>query len=932
MRLKFHRWILCSAGLSLSLGLASLHAAAEGAEEGTAFFEKEVRPLLERRCFECHSHAGGKAKGGLVLDSKTGWQTGGETGPALVPGNLEKSTLIRAVRHVDDALKMPPREKLRAEEIAVLEKWVSMGAPDPRQSGVAVAHAKKGIDVDAGRKHWSYQPVKAPPVPNTRNENASTISNDIDAFVTSRLEKEGLHASPRADAHVLIRRLHFDLLGIPPTFAEVEAFANDQSPDAYAKLVDQLLRRPEYGQRWGRHWLDVARYADTIEQSVDGERRIPFAHTYRDYVVDALNADTPFDRMILEQLAADRIPDGDLRALGFLTVGRQFRSNADGPMLVIDDRIDVVGRGFMGMTLACARCHDHKFDPVPTADYYSLSGILGSVEEPIDLPEVGHSTTDEAALKPYLEQRAKLLSDWEAHVDKCLASSNAHFRTMATEYLRYLVRCSSNHRTTEGYIPLDTPSGLLFYQAPPRWEALLEKSKATDEPFFKLWHQCMALPRDGFAEKARAVLTDMRTSPDAHHPWVVSAFAGEAPKDMLAVADSYGRLIQEALKSDTPEGKGIVALIYGPDSPVPPAGREEIIEDIPRFLTEKRLVHRSEGEAGTKILTSLSALEATAPVERAMAVRVSARPMDPRILIRGDMKRPGTLVPRRFLSVLSDVDARTYEDDGRLQLAQSIASRRNPLTARVIVNRVWQHHFGTGLVATTDDFGVMGEKPVHPELLDHLASWFMDHRWSLKALHRYMLTSATWQQSSAWRADDGAKDPGNRLLWRMAPRRLEFEPLRDSLLQAAGQLDIREGGRGQPLTNSNLRRALYGYTDRFRIPALMRNFDVANPDTSISRRSETLVPLQALYLMNNPFVREQAKALVQRKEVSAASTTVDQVQRVFQLALSRNPDAVELDASMTFLDGAQWEDPSGRRKWESFAQGLLLSNEFVFVD
>lgn len=934
MHVTFHRRILCSAsmGIGMSLCLASSHTVAEGTEAGTAFFEKEVRPVLERRCFECHSHAGGKAKGGLVLDSKIGWQTGGETGPALLPGNLEKSTLIRAVRHVDDALKMPPREKLPAEEIAVLEKWVAMGAPDPRGTGVVATHTRKGIDVEAGRIHWSYQPVKAPSIPNTRS--ASTISNEIDAFVTAKLEKEGLHASPRADARVLIRRLYFDLLGIPPTYAEVETFASDRSPNAYAKLVDQLLHRPEYGQRWGRHWLDVARYADTIEQSVDGERRIPFAHTYRDYVVDALNADTPFDRMILEQLAADRIPGADLRALGFLTVGRQFRSNADGPMLVIDDRIDVVGRGFMGMTLACARCHDHKFDPVPTADYYSLSGILGSVEEPIDLPVVGRGTTDEAALKPYLEKRAKLLSDWEAHVDKCLASSNAHFRTMATEYLRYLVRCSSSHRTTEGYIPLDTPSGLLFYQAPPRWEALLEKSKAMHEPFFKLWHACMALPKDGFSEKAQAVLTGMRNSSgaQAHHPWVVQAFAGEPPKDMLAVADAYGRLIQEALKSDTPEGKSIVALIYGPDSPVPPAGREEIIEDIPRFLTEKRLVHRSEGEAGTKILTSLSALEATAPVERAMAVRVSARPMDPRILIRGDMKRPGTPVPRRFLSVLSEVDARTYEDDGRLQLAQSIASTRNPLTARVIVNRVWQHHFGTGLVATTDDFGVMGEKPVHPELLDHLASWFMDHGWSLKALHHYMLTSATWQQSSAWRADDGAKDPGNRLLWRMSPRRLEFEPLRDSLLQAAGQLDIRQGGRGQPLTNSNLRRALYGYTDRFRIPALMRNFDVANPDTSISRRSETLVPLQALYLMNNPFVRQQAKALVQREEISAASTSVDRVQRVFQLTLSRNPDDVELDASMAFLGDARWEDVASRRKWESLAQGLLLSNEFVFVD
>lgn len=927
MHVSLHRWVLWSAGIGICL--TPLHATAEEKESGRAFFEKEVQPILERRCFECHSHGSGKAKGGLVLDSKTGWETGGETGPALVPGNLEKSTLIRAVHHVDDALKMPPREKLGTGEIAVLEKWVAMGAPDPRESNTGVAPAKKGIDVEAGRKHWAYQPVTTPPIPAVRNRSA--LSNDIDAFILAKLEAQNLASSPRADAHVLIRRLYFDLLGIPPAFAEIEAFAADLRPDAYTRLVEELLSRPEYGQRWGRHWLDVARYADTIEQAVDGERRIPFAHTYRDYVVDALNADTPFDRMILEQIAADRIPHGDLRALGFLTVGRRFRSNADGPMLVIDDRIDVVGRGFMGMTLACARCHDHKFDPVPTADYYSLAGILGSVEEPIDLPET-HRGVNEAAIKPYLEKRSQLLRDWDAHVDACLASSNAHFRTMAGEYLRHLVRSSANHRTTEGYIPLDTPSGLLFYQAPPRWEALLEKSKAADEPFFKLWHQCMALPRDGFAEKARAVLSGMHGSPSEYHPWVVRAFTGEPPKDMLAVADTYSGLIHDALKSDVPDAERIVDLIFGPDSPVPPAGREEIAADIPRFLTERQLLHRREGEAGTAILTKLSALEATAPVERAMAVRVSATPMEPRVLIRGDMKRPGVPVPRRFLSVLSQVDARLYEDDGRLQLAQAIADRRNPLTARVIVNRVWQHHFGTGLVATSDDFGVMGEKPVHPELLDHLASWFMDHGWSLKALHRYILSSATWQQASPWREDAGSRDPSNRLLWRMSPRRLEFEPMRDALLQVAGQLDLRHGGRGQPLTDSNLRRALYGHTDRFRIPALMRNFDVANPDTSISRRSETLVPLQALYLMNNPFVRERAEALVQRREVSVASTATERMRVVFQLALARNPDAVELDASLTFLEGASWEDPAGRRRWVSFAQGLLLSNEFVFVD
>ncbi len=923
--------------ISMTTGAIMLLVAAAGGlaspaaeHDDAGFFEKEVQPILERRCYECHSHAGGKAKGGLVLDSKSGWQTGGEGGPALVPGDVEASHLIRAVRHVDDQLKMPPKEKLPAVEIAVLEKWVKLGAPDPRESVVLAPAKKKGIDVEAGRKHWAYQPVQRPAVPG-RHPVSRGMGNDIDSFISARLETEGLRMTERAQPRTLVRRLYFDLLGLPPTYDEVEAFVKDSSPEAYLRLVDRLLARPEYGQRWGRHWLDVARYADTIEQSVDGERRIPFAHTYRDYVVDALNADKPYDRMILEQMAADRLLQGDLRALGFLTVGRQFRSNADGPVLVIDDRIDVVGRGFMGMTLACARCHDHKFDPIPTADYYSLYGILGSMEEPIDLPATGPVPEEVPAVRDYLKKRTQLLRDWEAHVDACLASSNKHFREMAGEYLRYVVRCSPNHRSTEGYVPLDTPSGLLFYQAPPRWEALLRQSRESGEPFFKLWHACMAVPREGFAEKVKNLIAAVSSSPAGHHPWVVKAFTAKPPKDMLEVADMYGAIIREALRSQDPDARQVVNLIYGPQSPVPPSGREEIAEDIPRFLTEKRLVHRREGEAGTAILTKLSALEATAPVERAMVVKASLKPMDPRVLIRGDMKREGAAVPRRFLSVLSGVDAREYSDDGRLELAQAIASPKNPLTARVMVNRVWQHHFGVGLVATTDDFGAMGERPVHPELLDHLAAWFMDHGWSLKALHRYILTSAAWQQSSAWNEAAGTKDPGNRLVWRMSPRRLEFEPMRDSLLQVAGRLDVRHGGRGEPLRDSHARRALYGYTDRFRIPALLRNFDVANPDTSISRRSETLVPLQALYLLNNPFVWQQAEAVLRRSEIAQADGPEARVRTVFHAVLSRDPEPEEMEASLSYLQHASF-DASGHRRWTSLVQSLLLANEFVFVD
>lgn len=789
----------------------------------------------------------------------------------------------------------------------------------------------KTIDIEQGRKHWSYQPVQNPAPAMVKNKR--WLQTDLDSFVLAKLEEERLKPNLPADKRVLIRRAYFDLIGLPPTYEEVEAFVADKSPKAFEQLVDKLLARPEYGQRWGRHWLDVARYADTIEQSVDGERRIPFAHTYRDYVIDAFNADKPFDQFILEQIAADRLPSkdkADLRALGFLTVGRQFRANEDGPNLVIDDRIDSITRGFLGLTVSCARCHDHKFDPVPTADYYSLYGILGSVQEPLDLPELKR-TGDAAALEKYEKERTRILKEYEAHVDACLATSNQHFRDLVTEYLQYQVRISANHRTTEGYVPLDTPRGLMHYQAWTRWQALLKQSAASRESFFKLWHRLMALPKGGFAAKAQEILAEMGKQQQVYHPLVIAAFNGQKPETMMDAAAVYGKVVQEALKAQTPEAKYVVDLIYGPKSPVPPQNRQEMIDDIHRFLTEKELVNRKDGERGDGLRTQLAVLEATAPVERPMAVRATPKPVDPHILIRGEMKNVGAPVPRRFLQVLAKVDGRTYGDDGRLQLAQAIVSKENPLVARVIVNRVWQQHFGQGLVPTADDFGVMGQGPSHPELLDHLASWFMAQGWSMKALHRYILASATWQQRSAANERAMLKDPGNKLLWRMSPRRLEFEPLRDSLLQVAGRLDTKMGGRSAPLDEKNLRRAVYGYTDRFRIPALLRNFDVANPDTSIARRSETTVPLQALYLMNSGFVRQQAEAVLKRAEMIKAVTAEERIKTAFRLVYSRPPIKDELKLARDYVDDAAL-DEKGSRQWANFVQGLLIANEFVFVD
>jgi hypothetical protein len=871
------------------------------AAAGEDFFEAKVQPILAERCFDCHSHDK-KIKGGLVLDSRSGWEKGGDTGPALVPGKPDDSLLIKAIRYTDPDLSMPPKKRLSTEEIAVLTEWVNRGAPDPR-TGSAVGKKAGAMTLEEAHSWWAFQPISR-----------ARHDSSIDEFVRRRLAQEGLKPNPPAEPRALIRRLYFDLIGLPPSFDEVEKFAAGPTPEAFAHTVEALLARPEYGQRWGRHWLDVARYSDTTEKSTDGERRIPFAHTYRDYVIDAFNSDKPFNRFVLEQIAADRMPGADLRALGFLTVGRRFEGNIEAPQLIIDDRIDTIGRGFLGLTLACARCHDHKFDAIPTADYYSLYGILASSGEPMDLPEVGSAPANEAVEK-YRAARSAIFAEYERHTDACVEKSKRQLREFAPEYLRRIVETSPNHQTVAGFVPLDTPRGLLLRGGAPRWNACIEESLRRGGKFFRLWPRLIALPRAGFAEAAKAVIAEMH--PDEHDAQVLAAFREHPPGSMLDAADIFGRLLGDSAEIKT--------LLDDPRSPLQ-FTREEIEDDLLRFVTEHQLVTRPDGEAAGALRVKLTKLEAAAPVERAMAVEVSAHAVDPHVMIRGDRLKPGAAVPRRFLQVLAAVDAHTYSDDGRLELAQAIANDGNPLTARVIVNRVWQEHFGHGLVATSDNFGVMGERPSHPELLDYLAAWFIERGWSMKALHRLILTSATWQQSGASELHALEKDPANRLLWRMSPRRLDFEPLRDSLLQVAGRLDTQLGGRGAPLADKNMRRAVYGFTDRFRIPALLRNFDVANPDTSISHRAETVHPLQALYFLNSPFVRAQAEAVAHLPQTMNGSES-ERIDATYRRVLSRHPDAEEAKLAADYL-GAE----PGERQWTNFAQALLLSNEFTFCD
>ncbi|MBL9213694.1 MAG: PSD1 domain-containing protein [Opitutaceae bacterium] len=911
-----------TAGSPLAAAAAPALAAAD-----SDFFESKVRPLLIAHCYECHGDK--KQKGGLRLDSRPGWQAGGDSGPALVPGDPARSRLIEAVGYRNDDLQMPPKERLDDAAIATLTEWVRRGAPDPRLTVPAdTAPKATAMTLAQARAHWAFQPVRAPDVPAPGR--LAPEAHPIDRFVRASLDAAGLAPNPPADPRTLVRRAYVTLLGLPPSYERTEAFAADPSPAAWSALVDQLLARPEYGQRWGRHWLDVARYSDTTEKSTDGERRIPFAHTYRDYVIDAFNSDRPFDRFVREQVAADLLPSAaqaDLRALGFLTVGRRFEGNLEAPQLIIDDRIDTIGRGVLGLTLSCARCHDHKFDAVPTADYYSLYGILASSTDPLDLPEVGTAPVGAGAAEAvakYRAARAALFADYEKQIDESAARARRLVRELAPEYLRYLVAESPQHRVVEGFVPLDTPRGLLVLGGAPAWARLIAESIARGEMYFLLWPELLQLPKAGFAQAATAVVEAAARDADRHDPQVLAALRAQPLSTMNDVADAFGRVITAALQ--TPDAPGLAAVINAPTSPLE-FSRAAVAEDLLRFVTEHQIVARRDNEAAARIREKLTILEASAPIDRAQVVTVAGAPVEPRVLVRGDRLKPGHPVPRRLPQVLAAVDDRTFADDGRRALAEALASPRNPLTARVIVNRVWQQHFGRGLVATPDDFGATGEPPSHPKLLDHLAAWFMAHGWSIKALQRHILTSATWRQSSAAQADALARDPENRLLWRQRPRRLEFEALRDSLLRVAGRLDTRLGGRSAPLTDDNVRRAVYGYTDRFRIPALLRNFDVANPDQSIARRGETTHPLQALFFLNSPFVRAQAEGVNRQPEIVELTDVRARLAATYRRILARQPDADETTLALGYLGAAPDET-----RWTHFAQALLLSNEFIHCD
>jgi hypothetical protein len=880
------------------------------AVDPTDFFEAKIRPLLVERCEECHGAK--KQKGGLRLDSKAGWQTGGDTGAALKPGDPEASLLIKAVRYGDKDLQMPPKRQLAPEEVAALEQWIKLGAPDPRAEAKTALAA--GVDIEAGRRHWAFQPLANPTVPELPEDPGSR--QEIDRFVLARLRAAGLEPSRPADRRTLIRRATFDLTGLPPSNEEVEAFERDPSTDAFAKVVDRLLASPQYGEHWARHWLDLARYSDTKGYVyAREEKRWVHAWPYRDWVVRALNEDMPYDRFLLLQLAADQVePAGsrELAAMGFLTLGRRFLGVTHD---IIDDRIDVMMRTTQALTVACARCHDHKFDPIPTRDYYALYGVFQSCAE--QLVPCGPSTASEAFAQGLRERETKLRETMATRREE----QSARVRATVKEHLLAQFELEKYPEETFGQLLGPADINPAFVRT---WQSLLMRTKQHREPIFTAWHEFAKLAPDEFPREAEAAVRRLRELPAGSLNRLVARAFETAPASMREVAERYGALFasvekewREFLKSapaatpcrtedcadhlPDPAAEALRALLYGPESPcyVP----DESITNNEIFFPQSVIVElwKLQGEVDRWLIQT--------PESPAYAIILTDRPhpVTPRIFKRGNPLTKGAEVPRQFLQVLAGDQPQPFtHGSGRLELARAICDARNPLTARVMVNRVWAEHFGRGLVPTTSDFGKRAEPPSHPELLDWLARHFIDDGWSLKKLHRRLLLSATYQQDSTAPADAAALakarelDPANRLLWRMNTHRLTFEEMRDAWLAATGELDLKIGGKPGDLL-AGARRTLYGTVDRERLPTVLRTFDFANPDLSISQRTDTIVPQQALFDLNNAFVAQRAQVVVRRAAQPPPADDAARVRRLYALLFQRAPNEAELAASLAFV-------------------------------
>lgn len=915
------------------------------------FFEKKIRPVLVEKCYKCHSAEHKKAKGQLLLDNQESTLKGGENGPAVVPNDLEQSLLIKAIRYSDKDLQMPPDGKLSSQVIADFETWVKNGAGDPRVEKV------KAVDVlSEAKKHWAYAAL--PDKPEPPPVKSKWITNPIDSFVFSELAKTNLMPSHIADKKILIRRAYFDLIGLPPTEKDVENFLKDSSTDAYTKLVDRLLDNPMYGERWGRHWLDTARYSDTSGTvNANRESRYTYSYTYRDYVIRSFNENKPFDRFILEQIAGDRLIDikrPDLAGLGFLTLGKNSGNVND----IIDDQIDVMFKGFMATTVVCARCHDHKFDPVSTKDYYALHGILNSSYFPSDSEKpLLNPVPDTDGYKDYLNKRTTIEGEIEGFINSRHLSALNEFKTNTfknlyggyalntvaasnrTDYIRdsglnvrMIQRWTSminvrqpNMRGEMELTTVSTDAGVAVQPTPKGKKSTTVTPKSA---VFLPYGSMFNVEDDKFKDEFVKFLSE---NSDDINPYLLYHIKKLGViKNMKDLATAYQNAVMSVNVTPT-NFAGVelfVSAIFKNGGPL------DIDRDsFSRFYSSNQKTMQYDNELrqqrGKLITHEINHPHAPA---RAMAISDKPRPVDSAVLIKGDPGTRGPIVARRFISTFDYLNPNLFTNgSGRLELAKAIANPLNPLTPRVIVNRIWQFHFGEGLVTSVDDFGINTPKPVHYDLLNYLADRFVKSGWSVKDMHRLIMSSSTYRQLSNGDGKKSLVDPYNRLYWRMNHNRLDFETLRDTILFFGGRLDTNMGGQGVNLVTANggeysTRRTVYGLVDRGRLPEVFTTFDFATPEMTTGKRFQTTVPKQALFLMNNAMVIEQVRNMVTRPEFVRIVTEEERIRTLYRICFQREPSDLEIKIGIRYMENAMKEDMSDVKKEYNWRYGYRVSD------
>ncbi len=909
------------------------------------FFETRIRPVLANNCFACHTNS---KLGGLQLDSREHLLKGGNSGAAIVPGKPEESLLIRAVNHTHERLKMPLGSKLKDQEVADLTAWVGMGAPWPEGGKQNVAQSGEFKITAEQRAFWAFQPIKKPVLPSVKI--VRWAKSPVDLFILSRLEAEGLEPVRAADKRTLLRRASFDLIGLPPTPAEMDAFLSDHSTEAFAKVVDRLLASPHYGERWGRHWLDVARYSEDDVRSAAPARRelYPNAWRYRDWVVSAFNKDVPYNLFAKAQIAGDLLdkqdPTAELGtrltpATGLFGLGPWYYDTAEAHQARADernDRVDVVTRGFLGLTVACARCHDHKYDPISMRDYYALAGVFAGTEY-AEYPLVPQQVVaefknqqkrikdHEAAIREFTEEQAKQLAN-------ILARQTSRYMVAAWKTLGPL-------RMTPAKIAEEER---LDQEALERWVKYLG-SPQKDHPYLSSWDELLA--EGGTVENANKVASDFQKlvleiiaeqrEVDEKNLPVVMAEAKRKRKaeDVLlpnsfmpADEDREGALVaierdKFVLWSDLFLEQGLMGELS--KTPGVLVYKDEKLD---RFLSGEWKRHLDSMRAELESLKT--SLPARYPYTH--GIGEAHNPGNLRLHLRGSPTDLAEDVPRRFLAILSDGEPTPFrKGSGRLELAEAIV--RHPLTARVMVNRIWSHHFGQGIVGTPSNFGQLGARPTHPELLEYLTERFITKNWSMKAIHREIMLSATYQLSSEHDEANANKDADNRLYWRANLRQLDVEALRDSLLFVTGTLDTSIGGPSAELNQDHKRRTIYATISRLKLNGTLARFDFPDASVTNEQRNSTNVPIQRLFFLNSSFIWRQAELLANRLSADGGNE-VSGIGSAYRLLYGRDATKPELRLGIGFLENARKDPSNSSTAWQRFAQVLLSTNEFIFLD